>query len=55
MAWHIAREQRWPDTYLAEYVALTRLQADALITLDEGTAGALRSLVDLAPMASLLA
>ncbi len=24
----------WPDTFDAEYVALTQLQADALITLD---------------------
>lgn len=28
-AWEIAREQGWETTYGAEYVAVTRLQADA--------------------------
>lgn len=30
-AWAIATEQGWPDTYAAEYIALTRLHGDALI------------------------
>lgn len=55
LAWRIAGEQGWTDTYLAEYVALTRLQADALITLDATTAAAARSLVDLAPVEDILA
>jgi predicted nucleic acid-binding protein len=33
-AWKIADELGWPETYDAEYVALTKLQADALVTLD---------------------
>jgi hypothetical protein len=34
VAWKIADQIGWPDTFDAEYVALTQLQADALITLD---------------------
>jgi predicted nucleic acid-binding protein len=33
-AWKVADELGWPDTYNAEYVALTLLQADAFVTLD---------------------
>jgi predicted nucleic acid-binding protein len=33
-AWQIADQLGWAETYDAEYVALTRLQADALVTLD---------------------
>jgi predicted nucleic acid-binding protein len=33
-AWQVADRLGWPDTFDAEYVALTQLQADALITLD---------------------
>jgi predicted nucleic acid-binding protein len=33
-AWKVADELGWPDTYDAEYVALTLLQADAFVTLD---------------------
>ena len=33
-AWRIANRLGWAETYDAEYVALTRLQADALVTLD---------------------
>jgi predicted nucleic acid-binding protein len=33
-AWAIAEEMGWPETYDAEYVALTQLQADAFVTLD---------------------
>jgi hypothetical protein len=34
VAWTVADQPEWPDTLDAEYVALTQLQADALITLD---------------------
>ena len=34
-AWKVAAELGWETTYDAEYVALTLLQADALVTLDE--------------------
>jgi predicted nucleic acid-binding protein len=33
-AWEIADELGWPETYDAEYLALTQLQADAFVTLD---------------------
>lgn len=35
VAWQIAEQRGWSDTYKAEYVALTCLQADAFVTLDE--------------------
>jgi len=34
VAWKVADQLGWPDTFDAEYVALTQPQADALITLD---------------------
>jgi predicted nucleic acid-binding protein len=33
-AWEVAERLGWASTYDAEYVALTLLQADALVTLD---------------------
>jgi predicted nucleic acid-binding protein len=33
-AWDLAEKLGWAETYDAEYVALTQLQADALVTLD---------------------
>jgi predicted nucleic acid-binding protein len=33
-AWDVADQLGWASTYDAEYVALTQLQADALVTLD---------------------
>lgn len=53
VAWRIAGELDWPDTFTAEYVALTRLHADALVTLDDGVVGAVRHLVRVAPIAEL--
>jgi predicted nucleic acid-binding protein len=52
-AWQIADRLGWPDTFDAEYVALTQLQADALITLDRGLARAVKDLVTVAPLAAL--
>jgi predicted nucleic acid-binding protein len=49
-AWEIADRLDWPSTYDAEYVALTLLQADALITLDEGLERAVRGIVETAPL-----
>jgi predicted nucleic acid-binding protein len=37
-AWDLATKHGWASTYDAEYVALTQLQADALITRDEDLA-----------------
>jgi len=39
-----------PDTFDAEYVALTQLHANALITLDRQLAGAAKDLVTIAPI-----
>lgn len=53
VAWKVAEQLGWPDTLDAEYIALTQLQADALITLDEGLAAAARGLVTVAPFEAL--
>ena len=53
LAWKVADRLGWPDTFAAEYVALTRLQADALITLDRQLAGAVQDLVTVAPIEAL--
>ena len=53
VAWEVADQLGWSDTYNAEYVALTRLQADAFITLDGQLAHAVRDLVTIAPIQAL--
>jgi predicted nucleic acid-binding protein len=53
VAWDVADELGWPDTYDAEYVALTRLQADALVTLDERLAQAAKRVVRVASIDAL--
>src|SRR5258708_26759028 len=53
VAWKVADQLGWPDTYDAEYVALTQLQADALITLDLQFARAIKELVTVAPIDAL--
>ena len=50
VAWRVADQLGWPDTFVAEYVALTQLQADALITLDGQLAHAVKDLVTVAPI-----
>jgi len=35
VAWKLADELGWAETYDAEYLALTRLQADAFVTLNK--------------------
>jgi predicted nucleic acid-binding protein len=50
VAWRIADQLGWPDTFDAEYVALTTLQADALITLDTDLAHAVKGIVATAPI-----
>ncbi|MEU0374290.1 hypothetical protein ABZ070_29360 [Streptomyces sp. NPDC006283] len=49
-AWRIAREQGWDTIGDAEYLAVTRLQADALVTIDEALA---RRADGVVPVASL--
>jgi predicted nucleic acid-binding protein len=53
VAWQVADQLGWPDTFAAEYVALTQLQADALITLDRQLADAVKDLVTVAPIEAL--
>jgi predicted nucleic acid-binding protein len=54
-AWRIAREQGWETTLDAEYLAVTRLQADALVTIDRALAEKAADVVPLAPLAALTA
>ena len=55
VAWNVADQLGWPDTYAAEYIALTKLQGDALVTLDDDlAAGAAQFGVGVAPFAALL-
>ena len=53
VAWKIADQLGWPDTFDAEYVALTQLQADAFITLDARLARAVQGLITTALIESL--
>ena len=53
-AWNIASQLDWRDTYRAEYIAVTQLQADALVTLDPDLAAAARSFVRVGSVEDLL-
>jgi predicted nucleic acid-binding protein len=53
VAWKVANQLQWPDTYDAEYIALTQLQADAFITLNGEIASAVKDFVVLAPYEAL--
>ena len=53
VAWQVADQLGWSDTFDAEYVALTQLEADALITLDRQLADAAKNLVAVAPIEAL--
>jgi predicted nucleic acid-binding protein len=53
VAWKIADQLGWPDTFDAEYVALTQLQADAFVTLDQALARAVSDLVRVARIEEL--
>jgi predicted nucleic acid-binding protein len=54
-AWRIADQLGWADTYTAEYLALTRLQADAFVTRDPELARAVKDIVPTASVDELLA
>jgi predicted nucleic acid-binding protein len=45
LAWDIADQMGWASTYNAEYVALTRLQADSFVTLDGELARSVEGIV----------
>jgi predicted nucleic acid-binding protein len=53
VAWEVADELGWASTYDAEYVALTKLQADALVTLDPELARRSADVVEIAPLEAL--
>jgi predicted nucleic acid-binding protein len=53
-AWRLAAKLNWPDIYQAEYIALTQLQADALVTVDDKLAAAARAFVKTASPADIL-
>ena len=52
-AWDLADRLGWEQTYDAEYVALTQLQADALITLDADLARRVEGIVATASIDAL--
>jgi len=54
-AWDFAEQLGWHDTFIAEYVALTRLQADALAVRDPAIAHAAGRHVAIARYEDLLA
>jgi predicted nucleic acid-binding protein len=54
VAWDVALELGWRDTFLAEYVALTKLQADALVARDASLARSAPKVVAVATMDDLL-
>ena len=53
-AWRIAATLNWPDTYQAEYIAPTQLQADALATADHELSAAARTFVHTVSPADIL-
>lgn len=52
-AWEIAGQLGWASTYDAEYLALTLLQADAFVTLDEELARSAQEVVEVASIDAL--
>lgn len=53
-AWRIAREHGWQTLRDAEHLAITRLQADALVTVDPELARLAQGVVPVAPLEALL-
>lgn len=54
-AWEIADRLGWDSTFDAEYVALTQLQADALVTMDADLARRVEGIVATASVDEVLA
>jgi predicted nucleic acid-binding protein len=52
-AWDLADQLGWASTYNAEYVALTQLQADALVTMDAVLARSVEGIVATASIDAL--
>jgi predicted nucleic acid-binding protein len=53
-AWRIAREHDWDTLRDAEYLAIARLQADALVTVDPDLAAKAQNVVPVAAIEALL-
>jgi predicted nucleic acid-binding protein len=53
-AWKIAEQLGWADTFVAEYVALTQLQGDALVCMDRELSRALSGIVVVASLDDLV-
>jgi predicted nucleic acid-binding protein len=53
-AWQLARQHDWDTLRDAEYLAVTRLQADALVTVDPNFAATARDVVAVAAIDDLL-
>jgi predicted nucleic acid-binding protein len=53
-AWDIAAQLGWPDTFVAEYIALTQLQANAFICLDPELSRTVSGTVSVATVADLI-
>ena len=52
-AWKIAREHGWDTTFDAEYLAVCKLQADALVTIDPAMRERAAGIVPLARLSAL--
>lgn len=49
-AWKLAREHGWDTTFDAEYLAVCKLQADALVTIDRALADKAAGIVPTVPL-----
>lgn len=52
-AWKIALERGWKTIFEAEYIAVAKLQGDALVTIDGDLASQAKDIVPLAPISAL--
>jgi predicted nucleic acid-binding protein len=52
-AWQIAREREWPSIRDAEHLAVAKLQADALVSVDPELVAKAEGVVPLAPVEAL--
>ncbi len=52
-AWDLAEQLGWAETYDAEYIALTQLQADAFVTLNAELASRVEGIVPTATVEAL--
>jgi predicted nucleic acid-binding protein len=53
-AWKLAREHGWDSIYRAEYIAIAKLQADQLVTIDPELSAMATGIVPVAPVNRLV-